>query len=123
MITENSGNEFTVARVRKYLTEVIARLDQAFKASGEVDNTKAKTVAIVKKIQADIFEERRRALVGNDSFLEACGYIAALNAALGFIELGLDSESQHKFSSCLYGASLLVGFYLHQMHEPGSTTG
>ena len=123
MATENRGNEFTIARVKKYLTEVVARLDQAFKVLGEADNAKDKTIAIVKKIQTDISEERGRALAGNDSFLEECGYIAALNAALGFIELGLDSESQHKFSSCVYGASLLVGFYLHQMQELDSAIG
>lgn len=111
----NIDNEFIIARVKKCLSGFIVRLDEVFKSLDETDNLTDEIIVLVKEIQSDICKERARALASNNPFFVECDYIGALDWALDFLKWGLSSQSPHKLSSALYGASFSVGFHLHHM--------
>ena len=115
MSVENIDNEFLIARVKKCLSGFIVRLDEVFKTLDETDSTKDEIIVLVEEIQSDIGKEKARALSSNNPFFAECDYIGALDWVLDFLKWGLASQSPHKLSSALYGASLSAGFYLHHM--------
>ncbi len=105
-------NEFSLARVKKYLGEFRDRLDRAMELIEDSDLTKDEIMSSIKDIYTDMNQERNRATKASNSILEETNYIPALDEVIMYVGNSLEGKSFEEVSTQLYDASFSAGYYL-----------
>lgn len=104
-------NEFTKARVVKFLSNYVKRLDEL--AERRTDFVRAKfeekVVAVISELQYELDLAQKNK---SDILLDSC-YIPALEEALRFLDHVDVADSVSEFDAWLYDASISLRYYLH----------
>lgn len=104
-------NEFTEARIRKFLTLYEQRLYQL--SDNEDDLSDSELSSGVEKIIQEIQRERDRADQNRSDTFQETNYIPALDEVLNFLAQALGVVGTTSFESKLYDAAFSLGYYRH----------
>ena len=104
-------NEFTEARIRKFLTLYEQRLQQLSDNGGDLSD--AELSSEVEKMIQEIQHERYRADQNKNHELQEINYIPALDEALTFLAQALEAIGTTSFESILDDAAFSLGYYKH----------
>tara|TARA_R110001583_G_scaffold38791_5_gene125076 strand:- start:888 stop:1277 length:390 start_codon:yes stop_codon:yes gene_type:complete len=111
VMRQQMDNEFTEARIRKFLTLYEQRLQQLSDNGGDLSD--AELSSEVEKMIQEIQHERYRADQNKNHELQEINYIPALDEALTFLAQALEAIGTTSFESILDDAAFSLGYYKH----------